>query len=308
MIELIKKIISFSPRQFEGEKRTRKLIENILIQNREFFDVQEFDVEIPSASKWWLSADGKDIKCLPCSFVSGKIDSDYVFSKPFEDTSPSKSVIVFNPKSDAICLHTFHNVPSVAVSRKDIEIIENASMIEGFVEVERISEKSANILVGNITNPKNIIFSHYDSIQTGAVDNASGTVVCLEFIKRYGSSESLFVFAGNEELSYDDRYWGFGYRQFQKKYHSIMDKAEKIIIVDGVGNSKTEVLDGYHELVPEGFPINNIERYKNKINFIAGNFNILMEYYHSDKDDISRIKIDYLEESLRIIRKIIREK
>lgn len=64
---------------------------------------------------------------------------------------------------------------------------------------------SLNILVGNNINPKNIFFAHYDSVGIGATDNASGVGILMNIIINFPKSlrDNLFVFSGNEELSYD---------------------------------------------------------------------------------------------------------
>ncbi len=51
-----------------------------------------------------------------------------------------------------------------------------------------------------------LVFSHYDSISSGVIDNASGTALSLYLVINYPKllEKTLFVFAGNEELSYDE--------------------------------------------------------------------------------------------------------
>ena len=73
----------------------------------------------------------------------------------------------------------------------------------GKLEVERTKHHSKNILVGNTVDPTTIIFSHYDSIAQGAVDNASGTMLSLELIAEFPVllQSVLFVLCGNEQIA-----------------------------------------------------------------------------------------------------------
>ena len=117
-------------------------------------------------------------------------------------------------------------------------------------------------MVGNLINPKNLVFTHYDSIYSGAVDNASGVAVTLKLIldKPKLLKTTLFVLSGNEELAYDfPVYWGRGYREFEKKYWPLMKHSQKILIIDGVGNSPTE-------FITDAYWLNNCSRcFKNRL-------------------------------------------
>ena len=133
---------------------------------------------------------------------------------------------------------------------------------------QKKKQNTYQILIGNIKTPRNIIFSHFDSIGNGAIDNASGTAIMIQVIlsNKKSLKDNLFVFDGNEEISYDKPvYWGKGYRNFEKKYGKQISKAEKLIVIDCVGYDK------------------------------------LMNVYHSDLDIPELIKESYLEEALEIL-------
>ena len=93
-----------------------------------------------------------------------------------------KENINFNPLCDSISKANFYFAPSVAVNRDLISALCRARKVEGFVDVEKVKFDSESILVGNLKNPKNIVFSHFDSIGPGAIDNASGTAICIKLI------------------------------------------------------------------------------------------------------------------------------
>lgn len=50
-----------------------------------------------------------------------------------------------------------------------------------------------------------------------------------------------------------------------------------------------------------GFPFKNDKTLRSKFFCISGEFNKLMEVYHSDKDNLSQVKNKYLKEALNII-------
>lgn len=113
---------------------------------------------------------------------------------------------------------------------------------------------------------------------------------------------SLFVFAGSEELSYDQPiYWGHGYREFEKKYFHILQKAKDIFVVDCVGNGKT-LQTNRIKVIKLAFPINNSSTLKKKITIISGNIDDLMKVYHSNTDTIENLNEEYLDEAVSLLK------
>lgn len=306
MANIIKKIMSFSPRQFEGETKTRFFIEDYLNRMDKNYLIQKFNTYIPKSKKCVLKVDGENIQCLPCTFKVGKIDKGNILLDALKYNGLKNiKAIAYNSKCKSISLCTFFFYPSLAISPKYANKIKNSKNINGFVKVEKTKHQSANILVGNTINPEKIIFTHYDSIGKGAVDNASGVAVALKLIENL-SKNSLVVLAGNEELSYDQPiYWGHGYRVFEKKYFNLLNKCKKIIAIDSVGNDRTAVFDKRNKKIMKiGFPFKNSSMLKNKFFCISGGFDKLMEVYHSDRDNFSQIKSKYLKEALEIVIKL----
>lgn len=311
-ISFIKKILSFSPRQLEGETKTVSFIKKTLEKEGFSYKEQKFKTKIPEIKKAVLFADGKKIPCMGTSFTSGKIEgkenlvSSLIPSRFLSDVEN----INFNPECPKeISCSNYYRSPSLSVSRKDIMSVLKADNVKGEVIVEAKKHTSSNILVGNIKNPKIIIFAHYDSINAGAVDNASGVSAIMKTIIANPKTliNTLYVFAGNEELSYDKpTYWGRGYRFFEKKFANLMQKAKKIIVVDSVGNGKTQISQN-PKLQYLAFPIENLKKFQRKTFIVFGDFKKLMAVYHSNADDIKRsgIKEKYLEESVKKIVSLI---
>ena len=304
----IKTLISFSPRQLEGEKKTADFLLDYLEKNKIPYFLEPFFTKIPLIKEAVLFADGKKIPCQGTSFVSGKIKdksnliSSLIGSKYFL-TYPN---INFNPKCPTISLSNFYFAPALAVDKKGLSQILKAKKVFGQVEVEAKKHRSFNILVGNKTSARNIIFAHYDSIETGATDNASGVAVVMKTILLQPQllKNNLFVFSGNEELSYDKpTYWGHGYRVFEKKHKKILKNSKKILVLDCLGNGKTKIFKDEHTKYL-AFPICD-KSLKKKISVLAGNIDKLMTVYHSKADNIYQLKKNYLEEAYNLLVKKI---
>lgn len=260
----------------------------------------KFMVETPLCTAT-LSVDDKNIECRGTSFVGGVIDSK---SAVLSSTIPSRfnlenPNINFNPYSDSISCVNFYFAPAIAIARKDVPKIVLGKNIKGKVSVKKVQTLVSHILVGNIKNPKNIIFAHYDSILTGALDNASGVAVSLflaiqqkELLK-----DSLFVFDPCEELSFDKpTYWGYGFRVFEKKFSKLMKGAKKIIPLDCVGNGPVTI-DSDPKILYLAFPIKNFEALKKKMITLYSSLPGLMRVYHSASDKPSILKEKYLLEA-----------
>lgn len=305
-IKFISQLLEFSPRQGKNENKTADFIISILKKRKIDFHIQKFSTKIPLIKKSILKADDKKIKCEGCCFLGGKIKGkDSLISSlipsRFFLTEPN---INFNPKCRSISLDNFYFAPALAVSKNDLPKILKAKKVKGSVIVVPYRYLSSNILIGNIKSPKNIIFAHYDSIKRGVVDNASGVAVLMKTIISYSETlENLYVFSGNEELSYDNPvYWGYGFRAFEEKYKNLLHNAKKIIIVDCVGNSKATISrDNY--MIKLAFPVKDIKKLAKKIFIIHGDLDKLMEIYHSNLDDLKQINKKQLNSAVKLLEK-----
>lgn len=298
MIKIIKRLISFSPRQLENETKAGNFILDVLSDFRELISIQRFKNSIPVPYEYHLFADNRKIRCEPNCFIGGRINGNVISSLDW-GLDCDQPNINFNPKCETISFASFYFSPSLAVSRKNAFKISKAKKVIGKVKIKRVSFESFNILVGNAKNPTNIVFTHYDSIGKGAIDNASGVAVLLRTILDNPEKlrSNLFVIAGQEELSFDKPiYWGRGYKVFEEKYSSTLKRSKKIVIVDSVGNGGT-LISNRLELLEQAFPIKNLKQFKNKCSIVTGNFSKLMTVYHSDLDDLKEIEIKFLIEA-----------
>jgi hypothetical protein len=306
IIDIIKDLEKFSPRNNEESlNNTSKYIkENLEKVGIDFFD-QYFKVSIPfDGGSYILLDNGEKIIGKANSFVSGYFEEKNIYSSQNINQEISIPHINYNQYYDAFSGVIFYDFPVINIKKSDLIKVINSEEIKVYVNVKRKLIKTENILVGNIKNPKNIIFTHFDTIFNGALDNSSGTATLLYGIinNKININENLVVFSGCEELSYDrPYYWGYGYRVFEYEYKEILEKSKKIIVYDMLGHSKPILTKDY---IKEAFPIMSEYLYEKSI-LISESNNDWIKFYHSDADTIDKINEDYIEEGLNLLLKIL---
>lgn len=309
---LITELTAINERQLEGEVQARKLLENFLHTNGIEYTTDEYTTYIPKYNDWGLSVDGKTIECLPCGYISGEINSK---STILSSTISSQknlydSNINFNPYCSEISRSNFYFAPALAISRSDVQAVVEADKVQGFLEVDKVKHISANLLFGNITNPKRVIFTHYDSVGRGAVDNASGTALTLDVAIQNPAwlDETLFAVCGNEEMSYDEGiYWGHGYREFAEKYKEILETVEAIYVLDSLGHSAPQIISDVSTMTL-AFPVDNIDELAYKTRVIAGDLGKLMKFYHADNDKAENIIDSYYFDTYEMLYNLVVQK
>ncbi len=301
----IKQLLKYSPRQHTNEIKTAEFLMMYLDQQNITYQQHKFLARTPHFKKSLLIVDGKKLACDACGMVSGKIHNKNIILSSLLSSSicQNDANINFNPKCITISNSNHYFAPAISVDHNVLYKILKAKKVQGEILVEKLKHTAINILVGNTINPEVICFAHYDSIKTGAIDNASGVSIIMSAILKNQKSlkNVLYVFSANEELSYNKPvYWGYGFRVFEKKYFKQMENAKKIITIDSVGNGKTEIIKN-KPIIKLGFPIININKWRKKIIFITGDFDHLMTVYHSDIDDGRGLSKKYLNEATDIL-------
>jgi len=295
MLEIIKKLENVTPRKGKNERKAVKIIKDEL-SGIEIYE-QKFRNTLPIGEAR-LEVDGKEIKCEATSFISGKIDekilipSIYISARFFNHPN-----INFNPYCKLISLATFYFAPSLAIEKKNVKKIIDAEVINGKVMIKKEKYASENIIVGNLKNPKIAIFTHYDSVKKGAVDNSSGVSLLVHMIKERSDllKKSVFIFSGSEELSFNNPiYWGKGYRIFEEEYKTLLENCKRIYVVDSLGFDEPIITKDF---LVSALPLKNMEKWKPKIFLLISEIKKLWNFYHSDLDKLSVIKKDYLEKA-----------
>jgi len=294
--KLLENLERLSPRRWENEYITAEFIKGYLSNYNFDVYVQEYKVVYPIYKEWYLYVDGELIKSLPCGLESGYLDNAVildgveVLEKGFNVDYPA---IQYNRFCSDISspIHTLS--PCLSVSREDIEKIKKAKEVDGYLKVKYKVLKQQNILVGNSENPEKIVFTHYDSVWGGTVDNGLSVAILLGIIDKIDLSKVLIVFSGTEELSMNwPIYWGYGYRMFEEKFIDIMHNAKEIIVIDCIGHTELVVTKDKF-LIEEAFPIESKD-ILNKTKLLTGDFYELMKFYHSFSDNIEKVKyIEY---------------
>ncbi len=309
IIQIIQKLCALGERQFDKETEAREIICDILRANDIGFRIQSFSTFIPLAKKVELLAEGKIIPAMNTGFIGGTINDNYSILSSLISSQNNlyDPNINFNPRSNGISRSNHYFAPSLAISKNDLPTLLNAKQVQGKTVVVKTKHESANILVGNCKNPRSIVFCHYDSLDTGASDNASGTALCLDLAIRNPKllETTLIVFAGNEELSYDEPvYWGHGYRVFERRFAPLLKQAEQIIVLDSLGTGETE-LSTNPKLTKLAFPLLHGDRYSHKIKVLCGEYDSLMPVYHSSLDTPDKLNEKHLNDAKMFIKKIL---
>jgi hypothetical protein len=305
--EFIEGLLEFSPRLGLNERRAAEFLISFLNCRGIPCVIQEFEASVPFSKKTVLEADGNKIECLNSSFVGGLIENKHSI---VSSLTPSRLFleypnINFNPECREISLSNFYFSPAIAVGKTSLPKILNAKKVKGMSVVEPYNYTAWNILVGNIESPESIIFAHYDSIETGACDNASGISVLMNLILKQAAflKNILFVFSANEELSFDKpTYWGHGFRAFEKSNYRPMANAKKLIAVDCVGNGKN-IYSQNERMKYLVFPINKSADWSEKIFILNGDINKENKVYHSRLDNAKQLSEKYLKDAANILAK-----
>lgn len=293
---------------------------NFLKQEGISFNIEEYETVIPIIHSARLEL-GSSLYESPdvegCSLVGGYIGSSAGIA---DSTCPSPylyedytSLITHNPYSPTASPATFFRIPALAVAKHVHEKIlamqqQGNVRFQGSVQVEKQSHTGRNILVGNVNNPKTLFITHYDSINKGALDNASGVAVVQHAIVNMQESirDTLFAICGTEELSYDELYWGNGYRALEKSMPRLFKNADKIVVVDSVGNAAPNVMTAKtdKEICHAAIPLHNFRDVQEKIRVIIGDIygkNGLFSVYHSWDDDGRNLSEEYLQSTRDIL-------
>lgn len=294
---LLPKLTELGPRVGDNETKTVELIKRELtVQNIPFVE-QSFSVEVPICTKAELLIDGEAIPCLGSSIVSGNIpNGDYLishFGYTGEDTAYN---IAYSPMTDNISVIDHFRVPSVTISRDDVVKVVMAKTVKGSVVVEKHPTQTANILVGNINNPTNIVFAHFDSIiGQGAVDNAGSVAVMFDTIIKNQKflSTNLFIFSGNEEMCYDEyKLSGYGFRVFENHYSNLLESAKKIVVLDGVGMGSANWSQSGLDWVLQ---LKMLDQIRVKVAWLQNDQTPILKVFHTHEDKLENIKPEYLE-------------
>lgn len=298
-LDFIKKLITVSPRFGDNELKAATIIKAELDSKNIPFTTQPFTGFVPQITKAELFVDGTEVPCIGSSFVGGEIPGgdNFISNMDSSDGNKYPYVIAYSPLTDNISVTEHYHVPSVTVSRTSIPLLLSATEVHGIVEVNKKEIKSENILVGNQVDPKNIIFAHYDSIiGDGAMDNGAAVTLLMDLTQdKELIKNNLFVFAGNEELTYDTfKHDGYGFRVFEDKYKNLLLSATKVFSIDGIGIGVTTISQTMLKWVLQ---LKCLDEIKEKVWWMHGANDQNLKYFHTISDTIDNISQEHLTEA-----------
>jgi len=306
LFDLIHFLTDLGERQGQKEKDAGDFLTTMLVRNHLPFVCEPFETVYPTFPSWILEVDHQSISSQPTCFVGGQSDARPRILSSLDSFDGDIGVPIINHNPD--CPHVIsrpHCYPSLAlaVCTDDLPSIISGTLFHLAADVRKTIHQSRNILVGNLENPRRILFAHYDSLGPGAVDNASGVVILLHALLTTPeiSQKDLCIFVGNEEISFDTPcHWGHGYRMFESGHRDQLCTAKQLVVIDCVGHERAEFLHDL-DLLRMGLPLQDIEQYLGKTMALTASFAKLMAFYHSPMDTIDQIYPEYLLEALAYV-------
>ena len=300
MFDIVSKLTKISPRYGRDEMKAARVIVDELKSLQTQYKEEPFETSVPRVIKAELFADNVFIPCIGSSLASGEIKTGQYLISAFGYTGENPPHrISYSPVTDEISVVDIYKEPSVTISRNSVVQIVMAKEVKGTVEVKEERFTTENILVGNINNPQNIIIAHYDSIiGDGALDNAAAIAVLVEVIKSNPKilQNTLIVFAGNEEVSYDDYKTksGHGFRVFESAHESVLKNAKQIIVIDGIGVTTPSFTQKYIDWVIQ---IKMLDEIRNKVYWLQNDQGEVLKYMHTKADVAGNLQEKYLKEA-----------
>jgi hypothetical protein len=303
ILTLTKKICSFGERQNRNLRLAVNFIENYLRNNNISFITSKYIAKIPHFKESKLIVDGILIESSPSGLTSGKIKTKHIINNLLEQKTDSKN-INFNPKCKEISRMNFYKKPALTIKKSDTKKVKNSKNVSGHMIIKERKEIRKHIIIGNIKNPKTIIFTHLDSLGgSGATDNAVSNALILNIItnNRKILNSCLFVYDSCEELSLNEKnYWCYGYRVFEKNNTNILKNCDNILVLDGIGiNTK---ISKNKKDIEIAFKINNETLLKKTTVFIENNSDYL-KIGHSKLDTINKINTQDIAKIKKILLK-----
>lgn len=304
MFDFINKLTKIAPRYGSNEIKAAKVITDELESLQIQFKEEPFETSVPRVVKAELYADNIAIPCIGSSLISGKIKDGKFLISAFGFSGEKRPYnISYSPITDEISVVDIYKEPSVTISRNSVVQIVMAKEVRGIVEVEKEQFTTENILAGNINNPENIVIAHFDSlIGSGALDNAAAIAVMIEAIKTHRQilQNTLMVFSGNEEISYDDykSKSGYGFRVFESLHRNILKSAKQIIVIDGIGVSVPSFVQTGLDWVLQ---VKMLDEIRKKVYWLQNDQSEVLKYFHTKADTADNLKEKYLHEAQTIL-------
>lgn len=239
---------------------------------------QEFPVRTPRFTECRVAVEGEELDCLPAGLASGDVPARVAAAGA--RTGP---YITFNPACPDVSVPSFHPDPVIAVGRDDVPRLRASDAVDARLEVAWEDRTARNLLAGNPADPDRVVLAHYDSLWGGFIDSAFAVAALVELLPRLDLDRTLVVFAGAEEVSGGEPYWGAGYRALAAEFRDALAGAERIDLVDSIGRGGTRVREE-RWLVERALPLEDGVGIWEGTRVVMGDLDHLAEVYHSRLD------------------------
>lgn len=304
IIDRAKSLCEYSPRLWENEKKSAEFIVSEVEKQGFSVQKQAYQVVYPVYEEYYLKVDGEDVECVPSGLETGYVREKTIIDNwNLRGSDFKQPNINFNPHSEDISKPSTYPAPALTISKSDVQKVLDADDIEGYIEVSRSNFTSYNLLVGNQDDPRKIFFTHYDSWWGGFIDNALAVSAFVEFLPHFDLEQDLVVFAGSEEFSNEEKYWCYGFREFEKSNYDMLAEADELIVVDGIGTGEPVKTDEY---LSDTFLINNTRLWE-KTTLITNMPDTWKEIYHSRSDKVENIDRESINRNLKYLRNFLND-
>ncbi len=309
------RLVRLGERQHRTLEAAFAVIADVLAAQAVNFRVEPIATVTPAWRDSVLRVNGRLVPAKPTGLVSGTVTgkdslvSSLIGSRFLLD-QPNLNFNPRNLQNTSISAGNFYFAPSFAVGTSTVRKILAAKTVSGTLAVRKQRGTAKQILIGNLRAPRRIVFTHYDSIGPGAIDNASGVATVFGTIARFPTvlDSSLFVIDPNEELSYDrPTYWGHGYREFERRHGRLLSGCERVYSVDCVGNGRPTVAQD-PRITYLALPLKRSREWERKTFHVFGDIDQLMTVYHSDADTTAQLSAKRLEQTTDLLVRALSDK
>ena len=255
-----------------------------------------YPVAAPSWS-WYLRADGEEVRSLPFGLSSGEYEGPpKVVKLELDEAPPEGSIAYVDGSASEIRTPTFSSGPALAVSPRDAERISKSKKVEWALRVRTVETFGLAYLVGDLDSAKRVIVTHYDSLWSGSVDNASGTTLALEMLDLVDLKKNAFVFVGFAEINMKEgEYWLPSFKSVVGAYSELFERAEEVVVVDCVGTGAAGWIED-KEYVEAYSPFG-----AKKLKIYGTPLRDMQDYYHGTNDTPDKVLGNALVKDLRAL-------
>ena len=296
---LLKTISKFTVLDFEYMEKTHALSEKLREElERKGLEYERYTYPVAAPSwSWYLRADGKEVRSLPFGLSSGEYEGPpKVVKVGLDEAPPEGSIAYVDGSVSEIRTPTFSSGPALAVSPRDAESVSKAKRVEWALRVRTVETFGFTYLIGDLDSAERAIITHYDSLWSGSVDNASGTTLALEMLDLVDLKKNVFVFVGFAEINMkEEEYWLPSFKSVVGAYAELFERVKEVVVVDCVGTGAAGwIKDKEYVEAYSPFGVERLRVYGTPLKD-------MQDYYHGTNDTPDKVLGNALVSDLRTL-------